>query len=118
MLNTLSIDPVIGGVGSFVSETSSWATLAASLFIAAALLLSGRVPSGLTGGANMAVLVAFGRQLQIAHASPHGPIAFVLLITAAGVEALAPRAKRTSRQGCLRGCGLAREGPPFVEEIP
>jgi hypothetical protein len=57
LLNTLWSDPVIGGVGSFVSETASWA-------------------------------------------------------------ALAPRAKRTSRQGCLSGCGLAREGPPFVEEIP
>ena len=84
LLNTLWVDPVIGGVGSFVSETASWAAFAASLFIAAALLLSGRVPSDLEGWVNMAVLVAFGWQLQIAHASPHGPIAFALLIVAAG----------------------------------
>jgi hypothetical protein len=30
----------------------------------------------------MAVLVAFGWELQTAHASPHGPIAFALLIVA------------------------------------
>lgn len=83
LLNTLWVDPVIGGVGSFVSETASWAALGASIFIAAALLLSGRVPPDLAGWANMAVLVAFGWQLQIAHASPHGPIAFALLIVAA-----------------------------------
>lgn len=84
LLNTLWIDPLIGGVGSFVSETASWAALAAAVFIAAALLLSGRVPSDVGGWANMAVLVAFGWQLQTSHASPHGPIAFALLIVAAG----------------------------------
>jgi MYXO-CTERM domain-containing protein len=31
----------------------------------------------------MAVLVAFGWELQTAHAAPHGPIAFALLIVAA-----------------------------------
>jgi hypothetical protein len=78
LLNTLWVDPLVGGVGSFVSETASWAALAASVFIAAALLLSRRA-----GWANMAVLVAFGWQLQTAHAAPHGPIAFALLIVAA-----------------------------------
>lgn len=84
LLNTLWDDPVIGGVGSFVSETASWAALAAAIFIAAALLLSGRVPADVAGWANMTVLVAFGWQLQTSHASPHGPIAFALLIVAAG----------------------------------
>ena len=84
LLNTLWDDPVIGGVGSFVSETASWAALAAAIFIAASLLLSGRVPSNVGGWVNMAVLVAFGWQLQTSHASPHGPIAFALLIVAAG----------------------------------
>jgi hypothetical protein len=83
LLNTLWVDPVVGGVGSFVSETASWAALAASICIAAALLLSGRVPPDLAGFANMAVMLAFGWQLQIAHASPHGPIAFAFLIVAA-----------------------------------
>src|SRR4051794_15594276 len=45
----------------------------------AALLLSLRA-----GWANMAVLVAFGWELQTDHAAPHGPIAFALLIVAAG----------------------------------
>jgi hypothetical protein len=31
----------------------------------------------------MAVLVAFGWELQTTHAAPHGPIAFALLIVAA-----------------------------------
>lgn len=78
LLNTLWVDPLVGGVGSFVSETASWAAFAASVFIAAALLLSRRA-----GWANMAVLVAFGWQLQTAHAASHGPIAFALLIVAA-----------------------------------
>ena len=78
LLNTLWVDPLVGGVGSFVSETASWAAFAASLFIAASLLLARRA-----GWANMAVLVAFGWELQTAHAAPHGPIAFALLIVAA-----------------------------------
>ena len=55
------------------------AAFASSVFIAAALLLSQRA-----GWLNMAVLVAFGWELQVAHAAPHGPIAFALLIVAAG----------------------------------
>jgi hypothetical protein len=77
LLNTLWTDPLVGGVGSFVSETGSWAAFAASLLIAATLLLSGRA-----GWLNMAILVGFGWELQTAHASPHGPIAFALLIVA------------------------------------
>jgi hypothetical protein len=77
LLDMLSVDPLVGGVGSFVSETASWAAFAASAFIAAALLLSRRA-----GWANMALLVAFGWELQTAHAAPHGPIASALLIAA------------------------------------
>lgn len=77
LLNTTWTDPLIGGVGSFVSETASWAAFTASVFIAAALLLAGRA-----GWANMVVLIAFGWELQTAHASPHGPIAFALLVVA------------------------------------
>lgn len=79
LLNTIWTDSLIGGVGSFVSETASWAAFAASVFTAAALLLSRRA-----GWANMVVLVAFGWELQTSHASPHGPIAFALLIVASG----------------------------------
>jgi hypothetical protein len=77
LLNTTWIDPLIGGVGSFVSLTASWAAFASAVLVAASLLLSRRA-----GWLNMAVLVAFGWELQTAHASPHGPIAFALLIVA------------------------------------
>jgi hypothetical protein len=33
------------------------------------------------------LLIAFGYELQESHAAPHGPIAFALLIVAAGVMA-------------------------------
>jgi hypothetical protein len=79
LLNTMWVDPLIGGIGSFVSLTASWAAFAASVLIATALLLSRRA-----GWLNMAVLVAFGWELQTAHASPHGPIAFALLTVASG----------------------------------
>jgi hypothetical protein len=79
LLNRMWTDPLVGGVGSFISLTASWAAFAAAVLIAATLLLSRRA-----GWVNMAVLVGFGWELQTAHASPHGPIAFALLIVAAG----------------------------------
>ena len=79
LLNKMWTDPLVGGVGSFISLTASWAAFAASLLVAATLLLSHRA-----GWVNMAVLVAFGWELQESHAALHGPIAFALLIVAAG----------------------------------
>ncbi len=79
LLNTMWTDPLVGGVGSFVSLTASWAAFAASALIATTLLLSRRA-----GWVNMAVLVGFGWELQTSHAAPHGPIAFALLIVASG----------------------------------
>jgi hypothetical protein len=76
LLNTVWLDPFVGGVGSFVSLTGSWAALAAAVFLAAALLLSRRAGW-------VALLLGFGWELQTAHAAPHGPIAFALLILAA-----------------------------------
>lgn len=78
LLNTVWLDPFVGGVGSFVSLTGSWAALAAAVFLAAALLLSRRA-----GWVSVALLLGFGWELQTAHAAPHGPIAFALLILAA-----------------------------------
>jgi hypothetical protein len=52
--------------------------LAAAVFLAAALLLSRRA-----GWVSVALLLGFGWELQTAHAAPHGPIAFALLILAA-----------------------------------
>jgi membrane protein implicated in regulation of membrane protease activity len=78
MLNTTWVDPWVGGVRSFISETGSWAVFAAVLLAAAALLLARKAP-----WPPLLVLLAFGWQPNTAHASPHGPIAFALLIVAA-----------------------------------
>ena len=78
VLNTTWLDPWVGGVGSFISETGSWAILAAVALAATALLIARKAP-----WPPLAVLLAFGWQLNAAHASPHGPIAFALLIVAA-----------------------------------
>jgi hypothetical protein len=77
LLNTMWVDPLVGGLGSFVSLTASWAAFSAAALVAAALLLSGRA-----GWLSAVLLVAFGWELQTAHAAPHGPIAFSLLILA------------------------------------
>jgi len=79
LLNTMWVDPLVGGVGSLISHTASWAAFAASVLVAATLLLSHRA-----GWMNMAVLVGFGWELQTSHAALHGPIAFALLIVASG----------------------------------
>jgi hypothetical protein len=78
LLNITWVDPWVGGVGSFISHTGSWAVLAASVFAAAALLLTRKAP-----WPALIVLIAFGWELQTSHASPHGPIAFSLLIVTA-----------------------------------
>jgi hypothetical protein len=78
LLNTTWIDPWVGGVGSFVSQAGSWAVLAASVLAAAALLLTRKAP-----WPALIVLIAFGWELQTSHASPHGPLAFSLLVVAA-----------------------------------
>jgi hypothetical protein len=87
VLNTTWVDPWVGGVGSFISQTGSWAAFFAALFAALALLLGKQIswPPAL-------LLVAFGWELQMSHTMPHGPIAFALLI-AAGIWIW-----RTSRQ--------------------
>ena len=89
LLNTTWVDPLVGGVGSLVSETASWAAFASAFLVASALLLSGRA-----GWLNMVPLLGFGWELQTAHASPHGPIAFALLIVAAAWLWWAPRHAR------------------------
>lgn len=78
VLNTMWTDPWVGGVGSFVSMTGSWAVFVAVLFAAVALFVSKRA-----SWPPLIVLLVFGWQLQLSHASLHGPIAFGLLIIAA-----------------------------------
>jgi hypothetical protein len=78
LLNTMWTDKWVGGVGSFISLTGSWAIFLGALATAGALLLTRRVP-----WPPLVILVAFGWELQTSHASPHGPIAFALLAVAA-----------------------------------
>jgi hypothetical protein len=78
VLNTNWVDPWVGGVGSFVSLTGSWAAFAAALLLALALGLAKRAPLPA-----LILLVGFGWELQMSHTMPHGPIAFGLLLVAA-----------------------------------
>lgn len=79
LLNAFWTDPLVGGVGSLVSETGSWAVFAAALLAALALFVSRLAP-----WPPLVLLIAFGWELQVSHTMPHGPIAFALLIVAAG----------------------------------
>lgn len=78
VLDTNWTDRWVGGVGSVVSLTGSWAAFFAALFLAVALLLAKRAPIW-----PLLLLVGFGWELQLSHTMPHGPIAFSLLIVAA-----------------------------------
>jgi hypothetical protein len=77
VLNGTWVDPWVGGVGSFISLTGSWAAFFSALLIAVALFLGRRAP-----WPPLIVLIAFGWELQVSHTMPHGPIAFGLLIIA------------------------------------
>ena len=76
-LDVMWVDPWVGGVGSYVSLTASWAAFAAGLLIALALLAGRRAPV-----LPLVVLVAFGWEVQVSHAALHGPIGFALLAVA------------------------------------
>ncbi len=76
-VNGLWTDSWVGGVGSFVSQTGSWAAFASFALVAIALVESGR--SRLAPAAVMAVS---GWYLQLSHAAFNGPIAFGLLAVA------------------------------------
>ncbi len=90
VLNTTWVDPWVGGVGSVISLTGSWAVFAAALLVALALLAAKKAP-----WPALVLLVGFGWELQVSHAMPHGPIAFGLLILAALWMAWAQRQPRT-----------------------
>jgi hypothetical protein len=78
VLNTNWVDPWVGGVGSFISLTGSWAAFVAALLVALALLAGKKAPWPAA-----LLLVGFGWELQMSHTMPHGPIAFGLLLVAA-----------------------------------
>jgi hypothetical protein len=77
MLNTNWVDPWVGGVGSFISQTGSWAAFFGAVFAALALLLARKI-----SWIPAILLTAFGWELQMSHTMPHGPIAFALFIVA------------------------------------
>lgn len=78
LLDTTWVDPWIGGMNSVVSLLGSWSVFTAAVFAAAALHLSRRAP-----WPPLVLLIAFGWEIQVSHASPHGPIGFALLAIAA-----------------------------------
>jgi hypothetical protein len=75
VLNTNWSDPWVGGVGSMISLTGSWAAFVATVPLAIALGVAGAAP-----WPSLLLLVGFGWELQMSHTMPHGPIAFALLI--------------------------------------
>jgi hypothetical protein len=77
-LNATWTDPWVGGVGSFVSETGSWAAFAMTALAAAARFFAKQGP-----WAALVLLGVAGWILQLSHAALHGPFAFMLLAAAA-----------------------------------
>ena len=80
-LDHMWVDPWVGGVGSFVSLTGSWAVFVAAVTAAGYLILN-RKTSWLVA----ILLVGFGWELQVTHASYHGPVAFSMLALAAALH--------------------------------
>jgi hypothetical protein len=78
VLDVTWTDPWVGGVGSFISLTGSWAVFVAAVLLAAALFAARKATLP-----PLVLLIGFGWELQTSHTSPHGPIAFALLIAAA-----------------------------------
>lgn len=78
LLNTMWTDRLVGGQGSLISLTGSWAIFVAALFAAVALFLAKKVT-----WPPLILLVAFGWEVQVSHASLHGPVGFGLLIVSA-----------------------------------
>ncbi|MBA4791299.1 MAG: hypothetical protein H2042_16480 [Rhizobiales bacterium] len=92
LLDTMWADAWVGGMGSVVSLTGSWSVFAASLFAAGALFLMRRGP-----WPALLLLIGFGWEIQVSHASPHGPIGFTLLAIAAAWIRLAGPSPAPSR---------------------
>jgi hypothetical protein len=79
-LDVMWVDSWVGGVGSFVSLTGSWAVFIAATSLAIYLKLNQKINI-----LCFLLLLGFGWELQLAHASYHGPIAFSLLALASGI---------------------------------
>ncbi len=79
-LDRMWVDPWVGGVGSVISQTGSWAVFVSAVSAAGYLVLNRRA-SWLA----FVLLIGFGWELQLTHASYHGPIAFSLLALASAL---------------------------------
>lgn len=77
VLDNTWTDPWVGGVGSVISETASWIVFITSVLVGIALVQSKKVT-----WPPLLVLTIFGWEIQLSHASYHGPIGFGLLIVA------------------------------------
>ncbi|GIW06770.1 MAG: hypothetical protein KatS3mg060_1575 [Dehalococcoidia bacterium] len=87
IVTTMWTDPLIGGVGSVVSQVGSWAFLVTALSAALALA---RQQAPLWP---LAAIVLAGNLVQLSHARPYGPLGFgLLLIGAVGIELWRTRA--------------------------
>ncbi len=77
VLDQFWTDPWVGGVRSVLSETGGWTALVTAVASAARLF---RWQA--SGWVTVIALVAFGWELHVSHANPHGPVAFACLILA------------------------------------
>jgi hypothetical protein len=114
MLNGTWEDPWVGGVGSFISQTGSWAAFFAALFAALALLLAKKIswPPAL-------LLTALGWELQMSHTMPHGPIAFALLIIAGiWIRLAGPAIESPKRGNPTRKSPLVALVPQWRQNYP
>ncbi|MEW6257679.1 MAG: hypothetical protein AB1592_17125 [Pseudomonadota bacterium] len=101
LLDTTWVDPWIGGVHSVVSLIGSWSVFTAAVFAAAALFLARRAP-----WPALVLLIGFGWEIQVSHASPHGPIGFALLaIAAAWIRLAGARPEAAGARGARVAVG-------------
>jgi hypothetical protein len=90
-LDVMWVDFWVGGVGSVVSLTGSWAVFIAAASVAIYLILNKKI-----NWICFALLLGFGWELQLAHASYHGPIAFSLLALASVIYLYQSRVAKQS----------------------
>ena len=76
ILQRLFRDPVVGGVGSVISLTGSWAWLIAILAAVLALYWANRARALWQTAVPSVLLVICGYALYVSHTNPAGPIAF------------------------------------------
>ncbi len=77
VLNQTWTDPWVGGVGSVISESASWLVFYTAVLAGISLLTSKKAT-----WPPLIVLGVFGWEIQLTHASYHGPLGFGLLVVA------------------------------------